>query len=556
MDVTNKMPMTSRIKFESSDDLNSIIKVIGVGGGGSNAVSYMFNQGIQGVDFIICNTDRQSLETSPVMQKLQLGKNLTKGLGAGSKPEVGRNAALESADDLKALLSEDTRMLFITAGMGGGTGTGAAPVIAAIAKDLGILTVAIVTMPFSWEGRKKMEQAQNGISELKKNVDSLLLISNDKLREFYGNLSISNAFSKADDVLKVAAKGISDIVNKIGKVNVDFEDVNTVIRNSGVAIMGSGMAEGENRASDAIDIALSSPLLNDNNIKGASNILLYITSGSEEITMDEFENITQHIQKEAGLSAEIIWGICHDESLEKKIAITIVATGFDYNEITHTFDIKAKASIVKKNVMMLEEEKKTEVIENIIKEEKISDEEVMALKNRMIRKEENPILENKKGIAAHDLLDFDFINQVDEMAEPELSKDDHMDFIPVNDEIQETKDEDYPEPEMIISSKETIEEPVKEINVHENEKIESDIANEAHRERNRKLKELSQKIGNKLQNNIEMLEKEPAFRRKNVTLSNVPPANESRISRFTLGEDEEKNVEIRSNNSFLHDNVD
>lgn len=411
------MPMNSRIKFETIETSTSIIKVIGVGGGGSNAVSYMFSEGIFGVDFIVSNTDKQALHTSPVMQKIQLGKDLTKGLGAGSKPEVGKNAALESAEEIKSLLSDNTKMLFITAGMGGGTGTGAAPVIANIAKELGILTVAIVTIPFSWEGRKKNEQALNGVAELKKNVDSLLLISNDKLREFYGNLTMSNAFSKADDVLKVAAKGISDIVNKVGKVNVDFEDVNTVMRNSGVAIMGSGMAEGEKRATEAIEMALASPLLNDSNITGASNILLYITSGTDEITMDEFESVTQHVQKEAGATAEIIWGICHDETLEKKIAITIVATGFDYNELTNTFDVKSKP--VYKKVIQLEDEEKHEpqLLNNEISPEK---EEEFKVKNRMLRKEEKVIADKKKELVK-DLLEFDNLNkQIFDMPEPEI----------------------------------------------------------------------------------------------------------------------------------------
>jgi len=549
METLNHMPMNARIKFENMEDTTSIIKVIGVGGGGSNAVSYMFNEGILGVDFIVCNTDKQALHTSPVMQKIQLGKDLTKGLGAGSKPEVGKNAAIESTEEIRALLNDNTKMLFITAGMGGGTGTGAAPVIAGIAKEMGILTVAIITIPFAWEGRKKNEQALNGITELKKNVDSLLLISNDKLREFFGNLTMSNAFSKADDVLKVAAKGISDIVNKIGKVNVDFEDVNTVIRNSGVAIMGSGIAEGEKRASEAIEMALASPLLNDNNITGASNILLYITSGTDEITMDEFESITQHVQKEAGATAEIIWGICHDETLEKKIAITIVATGFDYNELTNTFDVKSKPS--NKKVIHLEEDEINELkIENRELRMENRDEEEIRVKNRFVKKEEKVITDKKKELVK-ELLEFDYLNkQINETPQQEINDFTSNISLP-QEEIKETKDED-----IIKSNKEIINELEKSTNINEN--IEKDFAANANNERNKRLRDLSMKIGHKNTsiNDIEKLEKEPAFRRRNVTLNNVPPAAESRVSKYTLSEGEDNSTEIKPNNSFLHDNVD
>jgi cell division protein FtsZ len=567
MDIQNHISMLNKIQFESIDDTASIIKVIGVGGGGSNAVSYMFNQGINGVDFIICNTDKQALHTSPVQYKVQLGKDLTSGWGAGAKPEVGKKAAVESEEDIKTLLSDNTKMLFITAGMGGGTGTGAAPVIAGIAKEMGILTVAIVTLPFSWEGRKKMEQALNGIKELKKNTDSLLLICNDKLREYYGNLTMTNAFSKADDVLKIAAKGISDIVNRIGKVNVDFEDVNTVMRNSGVAIMGSGMAEGENRATEAIDMALSSPLLNDNNIKGASNILLYLTSGTAEITMDEFESITQHIQREAGLTAEIIWGICQDETLENKIAVTIVATGFDYNELNNTFDVKAKASTNRVNRHMLEEDKPVQNDSQIqvIGE---SDEEKI-VRNRMLRKEEKIVVEKKKEFVK-DIFNFDLVSrQMDEIVEPQSQQksepeDISKDIVFKNEEVNEN-----PVEEMTLKSNfEIINELENSIKINQLEVDENDVNNQdiemivtvnknANNERNRKLRELSEKIGdkNKLVD-IEHLEKVPAYQRRNVVLSNVPAAAESRVSKYTLSEDADNNVEVKSNNSFLHDNVD
>ncbi len=317
------------LKFDLPKNQSSIIKVIGVGGGGSNAVSHMFKQGIEGVDFFICNTDAQAMEANPVPVKVQLG---SKGLGAGSIPAIGKESAIENIEDIKQILEKNTKMLFITAGMGGGTGTGAAPVIAQTAKELGILTVGIVTIPFAFEGRKRKLQAESGMEELRKNVDSLLIICNDKLREVHGDLKLSEAFQKADNILAVAAKGIAEIITVTGYINVDFEDVRTVMKDSGTAIMGSATAEGENRALNAAEEALSSPLLNDNQIQGADNILLYIASGEEEITMDEVTEITDYIQREAGKNAEIIWGNGKDESLGNKIAITLVATGFTSEE--------------------------------------------------------------------------------------------------------------------------------------------------------------------------------------------------------------------------------
>jgi cell division protein FtsZ len=318
--------MKDMIKFDMPKNQSSIIKVIGVGGGGSNAVNHMYHQGIQGVDFIICNTDAQAMELSPVPTKIQLGD---RGLGAGSIPSVGKEAATQKVGEIREILEKETKMLFITAGMGGGTGTGAAPVIASQAKDLGILTVGIVTLPFSFEGRKRRQQAEEGINELRKYVDTLLVIGNDKLRELYGDLKLSDAFNKADNVLTTASKGIAEIITVTGYINVDFEDVKTVMKDSGKAIMGSAEAEGENRAMEAIQSALSSPLLNDNDIEGASNVLLYITSGEDEISMDEVTEITDYIQREAKSQAEIIWGNGTDTSLDKKISITLIATGFD-----------------------------------------------------------------------------------------------------------------------------------------------------------------------------------------------------------------------------------
>ncbi|WP_372752006.1 cell division protein FtsZ [Labilibaculum sp.] len=317
------------IDFSLAQNESSIIKVIGVGGGGGNAVNYMYKQGIKDVDFIICNTDAQALETSEIPVKIQLGESLTEGRGAGNKPERGEQSAIENLDDVNEVLADNTKMVFITAGMGGGTGTGAAPVIAKAAKEMGILTVGIVTIPFRFEGRQRLHQAIAGINKLKENVDSLLVINNEKLSEIYGDLKLSTAFSKADDVLATAAKGIAEIITLHGYINVDFEDVKTVMTDSGVAVMGSASAEGEDRAVMAIREALTSPLLNSNDVRGARNILLNISSGEEEVTMDEVGQITDYVQEAVGDSASIIWGTGHDSALENKVSVTIIATGFD-----------------------------------------------------------------------------------------------------------------------------------------------------------------------------------------------------------------------------------
>ena len=322
--------MTDMIKFEPKEEnRRNFIKVVGIGGGGSNAVNHMFSEGIQGVDFILCNTDYQALERSSVATKVHLGK---RSLGAGNIPAEGRSAAMETVDELREILSDDTKMIFITAGMGGGTGTGAAPVVASVARELDILTVGIVTMPFSFEGKRRRQQALDGIAELRKYVDALLVISNDKLRTEYGNMKLSEAFKKADDVLKTAAKGIAEIITVPGYVNVDFKDVNTVMRSSGKAIMGSGYAEGEGRALAAAEMAVHSPLLDDSDIKGAKNILVYIASGSEEVSLDEVTEIVEYIQDETGRCSDVIWGNGEDLSIGTGISVTLIATGFDYDE--------------------------------------------------------------------------------------------------------------------------------------------------------------------------------------------------------------------------------
>lgn len=316
--------------FDLPKEESPIIKVIGVGGGGSNAVNHMYKQGIVGVDFAICNTDSQAMELSPVPTRIHLGPNLTEGRGAGSKPNIGKLACEESIEDVRRYLENNCRMLFITAGMGGGTGTGAAPIIAKTAQEMDILTVGIITLPFTFEGRRRTDQGVEGLAELRKYVDTIIVISNDKLRQIYGNLCLSDAFSQADNILTTAAKGIAEIITVPGYVNVDFEDVNTVMRNSGVAIMGTAAVGGDDRARRAVDEALHSPLLEDNDISGAQHILLNISSGNREVTMDEIFEITEFVQEEAGYGTDLIWGNCYDETLGDKISVTVIATGFNH----------------------------------------------------------------------------------------------------------------------------------------------------------------------------------------------------------------------------------
>ncbi len=315
--------------FDIPKNEKSIIKVLGVGGGGGNALKHMIDQGIQGVDFAICNTDNQAMDSHPVGVKIQLGPHLTEGRGAGSIPEKGKEACIESIDEVRRFLADGTKMLFVTAGLGGGTGTGAAPIIAKAAKEMDILTVAICTLPFKFEGTRRKRQALEGLEQLKKNVDAIVVISNEKLKQIYGNLSLTEAFKEADNILTTAAKGIAEIITVPGHVNVDFEDVNTVMRDSGVAIMGNSVQDGEDRAQKAIHAALNSPLLEDNDIRGAKHILLNISSGNKEVTMDEITEITEYVQDEAGYGTDIIWGNCYDESLGDKIRITLIATGFN-----------------------------------------------------------------------------------------------------------------------------------------------------------------------------------------------------------------------------------
>lgn len=523
----------SMLKVDLPKNQSSIIKVIGVGGGGSNAVNYMYNQGINGVDFIICNTDAQSLDASPIPTKVQLGR----GLGAGNVPSVAKIAAEEKAEEIKALLEKNTQMLFITAGMGGGTGTGAAPVIAALAKEIElsddlenkILTVAIVTLPFSFEGRKRKLQAEEGIKELRKHVDAILIINNDKLREF-GDLPLDEAFEKADNILTTAAKGIAEIITVKAFVNIDFRDVNTVMKQSGVALMGSGIAEGENRAYQAIEMAINSPLLNDNNIKGAKNILLYFASGSSKATMDEITEITDFILDEAGQDVDIIWGAGTDDSLGNKLSITLVATGFDKN---HEIEY-ASPRVVEKTKVSLDVEK-PEVISiiNTVETPKLQDEDLL---NDFKIVEKNEETKNTPIFTLED--NTTTINTKQEFSPSEKSSNNE------NDPYIIFK----PEAKTEIEVKQTQETSFKESDLSDTE------IDKKSNERIQRLKDLSMKL--RTPEGLSEMENSPAYIRRNVVLSDVTPSSESDISRLMLIENDDKKVEIKSTNSFLHDNVD
>ncbi|MBD3749213.1 MAG: cell division protein FtsZ [Sphingobacteriales bacterium] len=540
------------MQFEMLKEKSSIIKVIGVGGGGGNAVNHMYRQGITGVDFIICNTDAQALELSPIPNKVQLGASLTEGMGAGSIPEVGKNSAIENIDDLKDMLGSNTRMLFITAGMGGGTGTGASPIIAKAAKELDILTVAIITTPFSFEGKRRRMQAEEGLEELKKYVDSYLVISNDRLREIFGNLTLGSAFGQADDILTTAAKGIAEIITVPGYINVDFKDVRTVMKDSGVAIMGSYAAEGENRALKAVEGALSSPLLKDNEIEGARYILLNISSGEKEVTMDEVSIITDFIQEQAGLSADLIWGNCNDAGLGDKISVTIIATGFQTKEERE----QTKQSAPKKQFLTTDTPLIKPINEFTKKVEDSKVEEPAEAKSNIpfVKGEEN------KKVPQADLFGEMFSVKDKVQAEPEVVK--HQ--LVEDDKVEETEEvqdfgfnlklsaSEFDQP-LAEVQEEIKEEPIAGLDDHKtDESIEEQLRKS--KERILRLKDLSMKL--RSTSGLQELENEPAYKRKQMQLKEVPHSSESQVSRFTLGSDEDGQTEIRPNNSFLHDNVD
>ena len=413
--------MDTNFSFDLPKNKSNVMKVMGVGGGGSNAVNYMYKQGIKGVDFIVCNTDSQALEESPVPNKIQLGVNLTEGLGAGANPEIGKLAALESYEELKNLLETQTKMLFITAGMGGGTGTGAAPIIAEMAKEFDILTVGIVTIPFNFEGKNRELQAIKGLEKLKRSVDSLIIINNNKLREVYGNLGFKEGFSKADEVLATAAKGVAQVITHHYTQNIDLKDAKTVLSNSGTAIMGSSTASGSNRANEAVIKALDSPLLNDNKIEGSKNVLLLIISGSDEITIDEIGEINEHIQNETGNSANIIMGVGEDIELGNNISVTVIATGFGDEKQQNLVNSETKKVIYtldedhpfEKKLIEEDLDEETEIIED-----KTNDESPYDFQQKKIESEINEILRNieisyEVVVADEQLIDINEIEIID-----------------------------------------------------------------------------------------------------------------------------------------------
>lgn len=451
---------------ELPKERSSIIKVVGVGGGGGNAVNHMYKEGITGVDFFICNTDAQALENSPIPNKIQIGNSLTEGRGAGSNPEVGRKAAEENIKDIIESFGVNTQMVFVTAGMGGGTGTGAAPVIAKAAKDMGILTVGIVTTPFNFEGKRRCDAAFHGVEEIRESVDSLLVISNDRIKDIYGNLPISKAFGHADNVLATAAKGIAEIITIAGSINVDFEDVKTAMRDSGVAIMGMGLSEGEDRAIRSANQALNSPLLDDGKINGASDLLVNISYGDEEVSMDEYAAINEYLQEEAGSEATLKCGLCYDQALGRSLSVTVIATGFNRqaNTFKETFETSDEVEFDLSDI-------------NVSEDTQTEDE--------------------KRQTSIFDELGDDFVTSETDAA---------------NAKIEQMK------------------------------------------RRMKYLKELNE-TSNK-ENGIEELEGVPAYKRKGVHLEDVSHSSEIEISRTSLVDEPDKKPELRTNNSFLHDNVD
>lgn len=588
------------MKFDLPKDQSSIIKVFGIGGGGSNAVNHMYKQGIKGVDFVICNTDNQALDISPVPLKIQLGSSLTNGRGAGSIPEVGKNAAIEDIEQIREILSKNTKMVFITAGMGGGTGTGAAPVIAQVAKEMGILTVGIVTMPFLFEGRKRKLQASEGIETMRQCVDTLLVINNDKLREMFGNLSLRDAFEQADNVLTTAAKGIAEVITVTGAINVDFEDVSTVMKDSGVAIMGSATAAGEDRAEKAVAHALASPLLNDNNIDGANYVLLNITYGEQEIMMDEIADITDYIQAEAGNSADVIWGHGYDETLGDSICVTVIATGF--SSTPDTGEIRE----VQKKVVSLEADVPISLTQPIKNPVSPGEQETSVQQDES--KEEEPYMVNPSESSQKEM-SFDITNSNSVEAEP--VNDDVTDETPINEtpvaEVKESPDQtwDFSGPSIPtstwtpdltdestdnIKSDEKVENTAWEPFMKETDEVTSieetstsespapdpeksyeepylkqeatTVTPEEQQARSSdrigKLKELSMRL--RTPSGIADMENEPAYKRRQVELDDVEHSSDSQASRYTLREDTgvdgENRTTLNDNNSFLHDNVD
>ncbi|MBC7383455.1 MAG: cell division protein FtsZ [Bacteroidia bacterium] len=522
---------------------SSIIKVLGVGGGGGNAVNYMFSQGIKGVDFIICNTDLQALEASPIPNKIQLGAGLTQGLGAGANPEIGKQSAMEAIEDIIDTLGVNTKMLFITAGMGGGTGTGAAPIIAKTAREMDILTVGIVTTPFSFEGKRRKDFAFEGIEALKRSVDCLLIISNDKIKQMYGNLPMRQAFAHANEILNTAAKGIAEVITYPGEINVDFEDVKTVMKSSGVALMGSSSARGDDRAMAAARAALSSPLLNESKITGAKNILLNVSSasGDHELLMSEFEDISNYIQEETGFTAEMIIGTSYDESLGDQLAVTIIATGFDSipkenKIIIGNVDTRPTAAVEEVPFIVMPA---TPLVQPATPKS-ISPEPTRY--NLDIGKKIEPeVIRNDSGIELNLRIEEELI---EDQYQHDLVDDSLTEEDVINNSIEEAVNSRAVDP---------IKVPVfDQLNGDNAEEQEKKI--EKHIQRIKTLKDLNISINTP--QGLRDLEKEPAYKRKQKRLDDVPHSSTTQVSRLSLFDDNNGRPKIKTNNSFLHDNVD
>ena len=603
--------MDTNFSFDLPKNKSNVMKVMGVGGGGSNAVNYMYKQGIKGVDFIVCNTDSQALEESPVPNKIQLGVNLTEGLGAGANPEIGKLAALESYEELKNLLETQTKMLFITAGMGGGTGTGAAPIIAEMAKEFDILTVGIVTIPFNFEGKNRELQAIKGLEKLKRSVDSLIIINNNKLREVYGNLGFKEGFSKADEVLATAAKGVAQVITHHYTQNIDLKDAKTVLSNSGTAIMGSSTASGSNRANEAVIKALDSPLLNDNKIEGSKNVLLLIISGSDEITIDEIGEINEHIQNETGNSANIIMGVGEDLDLGNNISVTVIATGFGDEKQQSLVSSETKKVIYtldedhpfEKKLIEEDLDKETEIIED-----KSNDEGPYDFQQKKIESEINEILRNIEisyevveadeqliDINEIEIIDFEHVlpedgdiidNQenYDEISFGLFSDNLQKEVINNNDFEENNVDEQTSQFDEINSYLDNEDEEgiefikldlndnvnqIEEIKTGEEEsnnetidyqednylfekpiEVDSDNENIIRRENLKKYNHVFKSNNS----SIEDLEKIPAYKRMGIEINNSKSEGDEIFSKTILNE--ENKLEFPDTNTYLHDNVD
>ena len=633
------------IHFDLPKNQSNVIKVIGVGGGGSNAINHMFKQGINGVDFVICNTDSQALNNSGVPNKIQLGVNLTEGLGAGANPEIGEKAAIESLEDIRTMLTTNTKMVFITAGMGGGTGTGAAPIIAKMAMDMDILTVGIVTMPFQFEGKIRINQAHKGIEKFRKTVDSLVIINNNKLREVYGNLGFKAGFSKADEVLSTAARGIAEVITHHYTQNIDLRDAKTVLSSSGTAIMGASTAFGENRAKKAITNALDSPLLNDNKITGAKNVLLLIVSGSKEITIDEIGEINDYIQAEAGHGANIIMGVGEDQAHGEAISVTIIATGFDahqQNEITNVEPSKVVHALEDEQTMehdlttldfespqkeILDGEDETPIVydlENDTEELSLEDSEQLMdlipttellkgievdfedvlynsddeefiintiepeaevsdaiandeqtsltfdlpISNTINSLEEGveifQLEDNVNNIEVDDFIELVAVSEVVGVGEETYTLDDHIviqqtnkKFDPALKTTTTTEATEVEVEEEMVLTKVTIKErkvtPEPKENTNPFESPISKTLRDRADDRRQKMKAFNYKFN---ASKIEEFENEPAYKRQGIELSDGPEDFENQVSRTSVTSDENEDIQVRSNNSFLHDNVD